>query len=89
MNGIRVAFEGKVSFDPELRYTQAGKAVLNVGIGVPDGKGGVEWLRATLWEDLAERMYEFCPDIVDQGVGDVDALAESLAESDHLFFWWD
>ena len=39
--------------------------------------------------DLAERMYEFCPDIVDQGVGDVDALAESLAESDHLFFWWD
>jgi hypothetical protein len=39
--------------------------------------------------DLAERMYEFCPDIVDQGVGDVDALAESLAESDDLFFWWD
>jgi ankyrin repeat protein len=39
--------------------------------------------------DLAQRMYEFCPDIVDQGVGDVDALADALAASDHLFFWWD
>lgn len=40
-------------------------------------------------EDLAERMYEFCPDIVDQGCGSVEILAESLAESDSLFFWWD
>jgi ankyrin repeat protein len=39
--------------------------------------------------DLAQRMYEFCPDIVDQGVGEVDTLAESLAERDDLFFWWD
>jgi hypothetical protein len=38
---------------------------------------------------LARRMYEFCPDIVDQGTGDVDALAELLAERDGLFFWWD
>jgi hypothetical protein len=40
-------------------------------------------------EGLAERMYEFCPDIVDQGCGSVEILAESLAESDDLFFWWD
>ena len=39
--------------------------------------------------NLAQRMYEFCPDIVDQGRGDVEALAESLARSDDLFFWWD
>lgn len=58
MNGIRVAFEGKVSFDPELRYTQAGKALCNVGVGVADGRGGVDWLRVALWEDLAERMYQ-------------------------------
>lgn len=37
---------------------------------------------------LAQRMYEFCPDIVDQGVGDVDALAEELATG-KLYFWWD
>jgi ankyrin repeat protein len=40
-------------------------------------------------EGLAERMYEFCPDIVDQGCGSVEILGESLAENDSLFFWWD
>lgn len=40
-------------------------------------------------EELAERMYDFCPDIVDQGCGSVEILAESLSSSDHLFFWWD
>ncbi len=38
---------------------------------------------------LAKRMYEFCPDIVDQGVGDVKALAEELRKSSAFFFWWD
>ena len=38
---------------------------------------------------LAKRMYEFCPDIVDQGVGDVAALAEELRTKQTLYFWWD
>jgi hypothetical protein len=37
---------------------------------------------------LAERMYEFCPDIVDQGVGDKDKLAAELKKG-RLYFWWD
>lgn len=37
---------------------------------------------------LAERMYEFCPDIVDQGVGDKDKLAAELKKG-KLYFWWD
>ncbi|MFN6564992.1 MAG: ankyrin repeat domain-containing protein [Nostoc sp. ChiSLP01] len=40
-------------------------------------------------EKLADRMYDFCPDIVDQGCGSVESLAESLRSSDNLFFWWD
>jgi hypothetical protein len=40
-------------------------------------------------DGLADRMYDFCPDIVDQGCGSVELLAESLASSDQLFFWWD
>lgn len=58
MNGIRCAFEGRLSQEPEMRYLADGRAVLNVGVGVPDGRGGVEWLRLTLWEELAERMHE-------------------------------
>jgi hypothetical protein len=39
-------------------------------------------------QDLARRMYEFTPDIVDQGVGTVDKLADELAKGT-LYFWWD
>jgi len=37
---------------------------------------------------LAKRMYEFCPDIVDQGTGTVEALAAEVAKG-RLYFWWD
>ena len=39
-------------------------------------------------QNLARRMYAFSPDIVDQGVGDVDKLADEL-EKGTLYFWWD
>ncbi len=38
---------------------------------------------------IAKRMYDFCPDIVDQGTGDVKALAQELVKSNTVFFWWD
>jgi hypothetical protein len=37
---------------------------------------------------VSERMYVFCPDIVDQGVGDLDKLATEL-KNGKLYFWWD
>ncbi len=37
---------------------------------------------------LAKRMYAFCPDIVDQGVGTVSKLAEELQKG-KFYFWWD
>ncbi len=37
---------------------------------------------------LAKKMYKFCPDIVDQGVGSVDGLAKELKKR-KLYFWWD
>ncbi len=38
---------------------------------------------------LANEMYLFCTDIVDQGVGSISALAETLLDSSVWFFWWD
>lgn len=38
---------------------------------------------------LAQDMYTFCPDIVDQGVETVEALAKELETSGRLYFWWD
>jgi Domain of unknown function (DUF4253) len=37
---------------------------------------------------MARRMYQFCPDIVDQGVETVAALANDLKKGT-LYFWWD
>jgi hypothetical protein len=39
-------------------------------------------------EALATRMYQFCPDIVDQGAGSISALASEL-EKGAIYFWWD
>jgi hypothetical protein len=39
-------------------------------------------------EGLAKRMYQFCPDIVDQGAGSVSELARELKKGT-LYFWWD
>jgi hypothetical protein len=38
---------------------------------------------------LARRFYAFCPDIVDQGTGSVEALAQELRRSRTLYCWWD
>jgi hypothetical protein len=34
-------------------------------------------------------LYQFCPDIVDQGVGTVDELEKAIAESGQVYLWWD
>lgn len=38
---------------------------------------------------LAREMWAYCPDIVDQGTGDLATLAATLMVSDGWFFWWD
>lgn len=38
---------------------------------------------------LAKEQYIFCSDIVDQGVGDISALAATLLNSNYWYFWWD
>lgn len=40
-------------------------------------------------DQFAEEVYEFCPDIVDQGVGSVDKLAEEIRDTGKLLLWWD
>ncbi len=38
---------------------------------------------------FAEEIYDFCPDIVDQGVGTVDALADGIDMGRCVSLWWD
>jgi hypothetical protein len=38
---------------------------------------------------FAADLYEFCPDIVDQGVGSVADLEEQIMVAGRVFLWWD
>ena len=38
---------------------------------------------------FAQEVYDFCPDIVDQGTNTVEVLAEEMEKSDILYLWWD
>jgi hypothetical protein len=38
---------------------------------------------------FARDVYEFCPDVVEQGTGSVEALAAEMGRSGRLFLWWD
>lgn len=55
----------------------------------------MDWLSASIskppenWKAFAAEVYEFCPDIVDQGTNTVDRLAEEMRKSMELFLWWD
>lgn len=41
-------------------------------------------------ERLAQSMYQFCPDIVDQGCGSLEVLVQELKKAPAtLFLWWD
>ncbi|GHN01170.1 hypothetical protein WSM22_26590 [Cytophagales bacterium WSM2-2] len=41
------------------------------------------------WIDFANEVYRVCPDVVDQGTGTVEALAEEMRRTKRLYFWWD
>lgn len=43
----------------------------------------------TNWMQMAEECYAVCPDIVDQGTGSVEELADELKRTKTLYFWWD
>lgn len=40
-------------------------------------------------EALAERVFAFCPDVVDQGTGSVKELANEIARLNTFYCWWD
>ena len=38
---------------------------------------------------FSKDLYEFCPDIVDQGVGDLESLERELRNTGAIYLWWD
>ncbi|MGB1031905.1 MAG: DUF4253 domain-containing protein [Flavobacteriales bacterium] len=40
-------------------------------------------------EEFADEVYQFCPDSVDQGVGDIETLQKMIKDTKNLWLWWD
>lgn len=38
---------------------------------------------------LAADLYDFCPDLIDQGMGDLEDLAQEILEEKRVTLWWD
>ena len=38
---------------------------------------------------LAAEVYEFCPDVVEQGTDTVEALEEEMSDTGIIYLWWD
>lgn len=59
MNSIHIS--GRLGRDPEMKYTQAGKAVTSFSVAV-DRRGrdaGADWFQVTAWEKLGELCNEY------------------------------
>jgi hypothetical protein len=41
------------------------------------------------FKKLADEVYEFCPDVVDQGTYSIELLAEEMKKTGTIFLWWD
>lgn len=41
------------------------------------------------YKELAEEIYEFCPDVVDQGTGSIELLEDEIKQTGRIFLWWD
>lgn len=41
------------------------------------------------WMQLAREVYKVCPDVVEQGTGTIQVLADEMKKTKHLYFWWD
>lgn len=56
---------------------------------------GFDWVQAEFsnppndWMSFAEEVYEFCPDVVDQGSGSIKSLASELRQINGVYLWWD
>ncbi len=56
---------------------------------------GLDWMEARFVRQppdmaaFAEEVYQFCPDVVDQGTDTVKALAAEMKRTNALYLWWD
>lgn len=53
-------FIGRLTRNPELRYTSSNKAVTQIDLAVQNGKDDVTFVPITLFEKMAENVCKYC-----------------------------
>ena len=67
----------------------------NQRFGIEVTGADVDWVEAAFKQAppdmnaFANEVYEFCPDVVEQGTETVEALAAEMTASGRVFLWWD
>jgi hypothetical protein len=92
---LRVAASDAINYDMEtedlIRELQAWDS--EFGIDIYAAQTDVVQLRLrqmpTDLKQFDDRVYAFCPDIVDQGTETVDELAKYIADTREVYLWWD
>jgi hypothetical protein len=92
---LRIAASDAVNFDMETEDLIAKIQSWDASFGVDIFQAETDTIQLKLksiptqLDAFAQDVYEFCPDIVDQGVGYVHKLAEQIRDSGKLLLWWD
>ena len=53
-------FIGRLTRDPELRYTSSNKAVTQIDLAIQNGKDDTTFVPITLFEKMAENVCKYC-----------------------------
>ena len=84
-----------INYDLTTGHVIAKLREWNARFGLRITGASVDWVEAEIVrppDDMlafAREVYAFCPDVVDQGTGSVEALADEMRRTGTLFLWWD
>lgn len=92
---LRIARSDAVNFDIDTEELVSKFEDIDKRFGIDIVQAETDTVEITLDQlpdDMfvfAEEVYAFCPDIVDQGIGSVEDLADAIEMSGSIHFWWD
>jgi hypothetical protein len=92
---LRLARTDAVNYDMLTEDVVAKLREYDAAYGITITHAETDTVEFTLGRDpddllaFAADLYAFCPDIVDQGIGSVEALAESVEVAGAVYLWWD
>ncbi|HEX6039045.1 DUF4253 domain-containing protein [Longimicrobium sp.] len=92
---LRVMGTNGANFDIETDQVIERIREWDARFGLRLTSASMDWLEAEFVrppEDMlafAHEVYDFCPDVVDQGTESIEALADEMRSTNTVYLWWD